>query len=331
MRPRRRQKPRAFIGEYLLNTEVQSLRLRVGRLLVLFALYVIAQTTPAAEADDFRATPVSVVPVSNAPIAVTKCKLGQYYWWQYAHITNRTSHALLNVTFRFNYFDADGAQIGTVDSQLTLDPPLVSGDDQMMASIQYPNLSETQNAIARVTCRIEAASFSGLKKWTYGQRWPEPLSRMSQQSNLGEGRRAFPNRPNELENEDDVGLRLSLAVVRAWNDVVRGNLFVHVALHVHGGDTEIALRPEHLALTLTLSNNARKSYTAMTGMAPTYQKFNPLGNTTLTVHEVDPKDDLGGLGSIIIPARGSVNVTATFNVGHDPITDPTDNRQVTIR
>jgi hypothetical protein len=120
-------------------------------------------------------------------------------------------------------------------------------------------------------------------------------------------------------------------VVRAWNDVVGGNLFVHVALNMHGGDADIALRPERLALTMTLSNNARKSYTAMIGAAPTYQKYNPLGNATLTAYEVDPKDDLGGLGSIVIPARGSVNVTATFNVGQDPIADPTDNRRVAIR
>ncbi len=302
-----------------------------GRLsTVLFlAMVLFVGLTSSARADDFLSTPVTVVPVSNAPIAITKCKLGQMYWQQYTNITNRTTHALLNVTFRFNYFDADGAQIGTIDSVFNVDPPLVSGDDQMVSTTQFPNLSEPQNAIARVTCRMEAASFTGMRKWAYGERWTEPLSRMPSQTGARERSSTSVSAGSVHDTKPDTGL--SLDVEKAWNDTVGGNLLVHAELSVHGGDTDMALRPERLALTMTLANNSSRSYHAMAQGAPTYQKFNPLGNTTTMAYEVDPSDDLGRLGSIVIPAHRDVKVIATFNVGEDPVANPGDNRRVAIR
>jgi hypothetical protein len=79
-----------------------------------------------------------------------------------------------------------------------------------------------------------------------------------------------------------------------------------------------------------LANGASKEYTALPTSAPTYQKLNPLGSQTTTAYEVDPKVDLGGLGSIIVPAGGTVQVVATFLVP-DVVANANDNRQVGLR
>ena len=113
--------------------------------------------------------------------------------------------------------------------------------------------------------------------------------------------------------------------------MVQGALFVHAALDIQGGSTDANLTPNMLMLTMQLSNGAKKSYGAMTQAAPTYQKLNPLGQTTQTAYEVDPKDDLGAIGSIIVPAHGTVHVIATFFVGTDVVADPTSNRQVALQ
>lgn len=73
-----------------------------------------------------------------------------------------------------------------------------------------------------------------------------------------------------------------------------------------------------------------KSYTAVSRAAPTYQKLNAVTGATMTAYEVDPKDDLGRLGEIIIPAHGTVNVVATFWV-QESVADPTDNKNVTLK
>jgi hypothetical protein len=131
---------------------------------------------------------------------------------------------------------------------------------------------------------------------------------------------------------------ISLNVTNAWNDRGRTRsgaivLLVHVAVDVQGGGkTDATLRPDMLTLTMKLSNGGKKVYDGLTVGAPTYAKMNPLGKTaTTTAYEVDPKEDLGRLGSVIVPARDTVHVVVTFVVGSEEVGDPNDNRAIALK
>ncbi len=124
---------------------------------------------------------------------------------------------------------------------------------------------------------------------------------------------------------------ITITPTNAWNDTVDGNLLVHVSLDVQGGPGDATLAPSNLSLMLALANGGKKAYTAMPVAAPTYQKLSSLGSTMQTAYEVDPREDLGRLGSVIVPAHGTVKVVATFLVGSDVIANPTENRAVTLK
>lgn len=113
----------------------------------------------------------------------------------------------------------------------------------------------------------------------------------------------------------------------AWNDVVRDGMFVHDALVVHGGDIDVTIRPSDFVLTMALANGAQKTYSGMTAGAPTYQRYNALTKDYATAYQIDPKTDLGRLGSVIVRAHADVSVTVTFAVP-DQVADASANRQV---
>ena len=51
--------------------------------------------------------------------------------------------------------------------------------------------------------------------------------------------------------------------------------------------------------------------------------------TNKAVSEVDPATEFGNLGSVIIPAHGTVSLTLTFPVS-DAVADPTANQDVAL-
>jgi len=133
--------------------------------------------------------------------------------------------------------------------------------------------------------------------------------------------------PNASSAEGDTA---SITVTNAWSDTFNGAILVHDTISVTGGSADTTLTARQFALTMSLANGARKTYFGLTQAAPTYQKINPLGSTTMTAYEVAPKSDLGGLGSIVVPSHGNVTVTVTFVVP-DALTNSSDNRSVVLR
>jgi hypothetical protein len=83
--------------------------------------------------------------------------------------------------------------------------------------------------------------------------------------------------------------------------------------------------PSDFTLTMMLADGTGRTYAGMTQAAPTYQKINPLGNQLITAYEVDPQTDLGRMGSVAVPAHGTISVTVTFMVP-DAVANPNDNR-----
>jgi hypothetical protein len=121
-----------------------------------------------------------------------------------------------------------------------------------------------------------------------------------------------------------------MRVTNAWNDNVNGVLVVHDTVVLEGGPSEARVSPSDFVLTMLTAGGVRKTYRALANEAPTYQKFNALTKQNSLAYEVDPQSDLGRLGTIVIPAHATVQVTVSFSVG-DPVADPNANRTVALR
>ena len=285
----------------------------------------------ASSANAWAETPMPTrsITVPNAPFVLTQCEsaLGMLYLAS-DNATNRTDTFLSSYTVRWSIYDHAGNLIGQSDIENTFDSDLAPGDDthSKRGALSWTGPS---SAIGSATCRLQAAKFEGNKTWVYGRQWRGKLSPAPQQSYQDSG--ATVSGLGSTARVPSSHPQVKLAVSNAWNDMLQGALFVHTALDIQGGSTDATLTPNMLMLTMQLSNGARKSYGAMTQAAPTYQKLNPLGQTTQTAYEVDPKDDLGAIGSIIVPAHGTVHVIATFMVGSDVVADPNANRQVALQ
>ena len=166
---------------------------------------------------------------------------------------------------------------------------------------------------------------------------PEQTSSNSASQAVGNTNSQMTRVPNSINSDQTRPDRpiavapFSISPTNSWNDTVSGNLLIHVAIEVQGGESDASLRASDITLTMALANGGKKTYVGMTSPAPTFQKLNPLGNAPTTAYQVDPKEDLGRLGSLIVPAHGTVKVVATFLVGNDVVANPSNNRNVSLK
>ena len=284
-----------------------------------------------------------IVNVPNSPIVLTACKMSRFNNSSSGVsgpvvIGNRTKHALAYIQIVYSFYDTENVRMYQTTNQYSLSEPALTGDTTTVRG--GAGFSGTAQLLSRVTCRVQSADFSGNKHWKYGERWAEKLVPLTaeQATSPSDGSRNGSSSP-PVGNGPALSQRLqggapppfSLAPTDAWNDTVGGNLLVHVVLDVQGGASDSTLTPANLTLTMALANGGNKQYAAMPVAAPTFQKLNPLGNTTTTAYEVDPKEDLGRLGSIIKPAHGNVKVVATFLIGTDVVANANDNRQIRLK
>lgn len=295
--------------------------------------------------------PTRIVSVPISPMAITKCStraltnamIGNGSPIVTISAFNRTARHLVAYSVRFMMYDHDGNVMGrpilTYTPKNSLPPhDLDEGEQgQLGGAFSGIRLSEPITALSSVSCRIDEAMFEGNRNWTYGHAWSGALGKVpvaralpasaKQASSLANTTEGAVSAKTSTSSEPN----LTLAVLNAWSDTVGGNLYIHTAVEVQGGASDKTLVPANIALTMALANGGKKQYSSMQSGAPTYEKLSPLGRTTQTAYEVDPKDDFGRLGSIIVPAHGKVRIVATFLIGSDVLANPSDNRQVMMR
>lgn len=275
--------------------------------------------------------PTRILPVGTAPIALQKCKLdkdGMYAnsWAGNVVVGNRTKHVLSTARVVFVAYDVENTRMDQESRDFDFSEPVASADSSS-AAVNI-NFAGNPVLIARVTCRVQSASFSANKRWQYGQSWKEPLVRLNAEPTAdagGEG--PLGQSP---AREASTAVRPAIIVTNAWNDVVNGVTYVHAALTVTARESAATLRASDLQIVVTLRNGGRKTYAALLSGAPTYQKMNPLGSGLATAYEVQPSEDLGLLGATLVPAHGEAHVVATFAIP-DALANPNDNRAVSLR
>ena len=277
--------------------------------------------------------PTSIVGVPNAPVSLTTCKLqkgGMYRgrWSGNFVIANRTKHFLASARIMLVAYDGENTRMDQRGLEVSYADPVASGESTSSPLEMEFSVQGREALIARVSCRVQGATFSGNKRWSFGEKWPEKLlplqSEAAGKSDVVGGGGAAAPKPTVSAP------RASIVVTNSWNDVVNGVTFVHVALSFSAGDAPAVVRPSDVQLTMSLANGLQKTYTALATSAPTYQKLNPLGSSTTTAYEVTPSEDFGRIGPVTVPAHGAGRVIATFAVA-EALANPTNNRAVSLK
>ena len=301
------------------------------RLRLLIASVLVGSVSPQlGSADELQQARIIATP--GSPITLTNCSVPDGFK-RSENVINRSGLFLQSFTVRWTAFDHSGNPMGQKDVPNSFDSDLAPGDTAIKGDIFNDFFTEPASSLSSWRCRMQSAKFEGGKSWTFGHApWNGRLSPLPKAESFaprfGDGDAAVApvNRAQGI-----APAAVSFSVANAWNDNTNIGTIVHVTIDVKGAAKEFSLRPGDVSLKLALANGAKKAYMAMTQAAPSYQKINALTNQMVTTAEVDPKNDLGGLGSILIPSNSSVRVTASFMVGSDVLANPNDNRDVAIR
>lgn len=288
---------------------------------------VAAFLTRPAFADEVQQA--RIIPTPGSPIALTHCSFDGEHTAQNA--VNRSSLFLESFTVRWTAFDHSGTAMGQADEYFTFSTDLAPGDTTTQDTYMR-SLNEPLSALSTFRCRMQSAKFEGGKSWEFGHvPWRGRLSPLLSAESFVPERNSGNQVAGPAHASQAAPIKVAFTVANAWNDTTNLGTIVHVTLDVKGSSQESTLRPDNVSLKIALANGGKKSYAAMTQVAPSYQKINALTNQMVVTPEVDPKSDLGGLGSIIVPPNGSVRVTASFLIGPDVLSNPNDNRDVAIR
>ena len=293
------------------------------------ALLLPTLIVASAQAQTDPSVPSQVVPVARAPVSIEQCRISNEapVWPVRVVLGNRTKHGLAAASISFTAYDSENTKLAQRTMDVSIPEIGASGDTAPYLVPLTFLVGEITDAklVSRISCRIATASFTGNRHWSYPQRWPEALVKLvsdaSPAQSIGADEGAAPRgRAN----------RLSLTVANAWTDLVGGTLYVHDSIVIRGADQDRQLRASDVFLDMRLANGGRGTYVALSQPAPTYQKIDPLGSQTATVNEVEPSSDFGRIGTLIVPAHGSVTTTVTFAVS-DPVIDKSDDRDVSVK
>ena len=319
----------------------------IARIIALASGLCLLLPTPASALNDFL--PTTVVPVANAPIALSNCKLmihsgpGVNAMYGSVNVLNRDSAYLESAVVRWTLYNHGGEHMGQGNYEYKFGDHVAGGEVATTTSGFDVSRNDSVEAIGRVTCRIDSAKWEGNRTWKFGRAWSgkllpvpsAPAGREYDDRAMNAGSALSEPTPKRRThalvlpsaNAND----FTILTTNAWNDTVDGNMLVHVALDVQGGNHDGTLTPQSISLIMALANGGKKAYTAIPVGAPTFQKINPIGNTPTIAYEVDPKEDLGRIGSLIVPAHGTAKIVATFLIGRDVVANATDNWNVVLK
>lgn len=221
-------------------------------------------------------------------MAVTDCHTENA--WRFVTVLNRTNYPLRSFTVRWRAYTSNGHETGQANIEYDLRPDLssrTSGAYYQAVPTAAFSASGSRHSIARYTCQVISASFSGHAVWSLGRRWEAAL---------------LP-----------LGYGLSFSVSNAWNDTANGQFFVHDTLVIHGGSSNVTITAGTFVLSIRMLHGGIVRLSGLMHAVPT----------------VSPSQDLGALGSLLVPAHGLVTTTVTFALPSAPA-DPGANRSVSM-
>ena len=308
--------------------------IRYTRLISGAAILAVFSFASSAIADQEVSS--GIINVPNSPIVLTACKLRRNDSRDVnvngpVIVGNRTKHSLARLEIVYGFYDSENVRLDQRTHRYSLETPIISGDTATVqgGSQVYGTLYNTPQLLGRVTCRVQSAEFSGNKHWQYGQPWNEKLVPLTtEQAATTSESGAGPLKA--VRPQSSTLPKITVTVANSWNDTNSGITIVHDTLVITGGDSDVAIRGSNFALTMALANGAKKSFAGLIQQVPRYSRIDPRTGNTVMAFEVDPREDLGVLGTVVVPAHGTVRLTVSF-IMQDALANLSDIRAVTIQ
>lgn len=272
---------------------------------------VIALIAPGFARADQVST--QIINPSHSPAVIQRCQVdttgnyGSPAAW--VNIQNRTHHELITVDIQYSFYDSDKALFSQATMQYSPGAPIASGDIQQFSGGFYPQHSEPFNVTAYVTCRVNAATFTGQKSWHYGQRWREAL--------VGTANAPAAQSSISYSNDRTAPPKLNFHVLSAWQDPApryQSGIYVHDRISIEGADRGATVHPHDFALRVFTQGGQTETLHGLSKSAPQYLKVNYATNQSAWTPEVAQSEDLGAQGSLDVPPHADVTTVVTFYV-----------------
>ena len=275
------------------------------------AVAVLLGAAQVAKADQVS---TEIINPSHSPGIIQRCQVdaSEYSPQAWVNIQNKTHHQLITADVRYSFYDADKALFGQITMTYRPDGTIASGDIQQFSGYLFGmQHSEPLNVTSYVTCRFNAATFTGQKSWHYGQPWPESLISSSGTSAPQESVSVVAGGSGEAPP------KLAIQVLSAWHDPApqyQSGIYVHDRVSIAGADRDATVHPHDFVLKVLTASGQTQSVHGLSKSAPTYLKPNYATNQSAWTPEVALDEDLGAHGSIDVPAHGSATAVVTFYI-----------------
>ena len=252
-----------------------------------------------------------VVGSGGRPVILSRCRTGADYTDHHFNVTNLSKRTLLTFSVEVRYFDDTGFLIGNRKYDFQPTEAVRSGDATLVSTGRWfmgGILSEPENALSRITCRITSASFSGSKKWDSNQVWHESLIRPLR-SDL-ESQKVIPEAPSAAPPPVVSAITVE-KVGGAWLDVTSDGAFIHARVQLIAS-APMTIRASDLQLAVKLESGVTMQLSGIDRQAPMADK--PFATGATPSPQVKPQEDFGALGAITLQPKAPVLLIVTFAV-----------------
>jgi hypothetical protein len=279
----------------------------IMRAVILACELLIATLMGMTATADAAQIAIEIASADNSPALLERCAIAATGLSAQSRLSiqNRSYHHLLAVNVHYSFYDGKKVLLAQITSHYTAHVPIVSAGVQQFEGPLLPIATEPLEATAYVTCRIDVATFTGVKPWHYGQRWREPLVPKS------------PGSSDAFGASQDNSTRLEVRVLNAWSDPAPSyetGYYIHERIAVSGATQSVSIHANDFALKARTVSGELETVNGLASAAPTYMKYNYLRKENIATPEVASNEDLGALGSLNVSANERVVTVVTFYI-----------------
>jgi hypothetical protein len=273
------------------------------RFIVSLALGALALVPICTQAD--VTTSISAGP-ANAPAILVACGSSGLMT---VDLFNRYNRTLAHVKVHIMMYDDASRFLGQTDIP-------VEGIGLPPGQTSHTSTGYMEIGGSRWVCKLTYAEFSGPVEWWSGRPWHGKVYYSSP------GERASSNGGGAMRTASDV-----LVGKTVWTTSLASETYVHIRFAVRPQRTT-TIRASDFQATFRLAGGGTVTEQGMDAPAPLVVKNNAVaayfGAQQGSHRAVDPREDLGGLGAIVLPKGQSFTYVVSFRItgeldAHHPV------------
>ncbi len=243
---------------------------------------------------------------ADAPAVLQACHIRPGWGNSTVDLFDRFNRTLAHATLHFVFYDDAGRYLSQQDVTL-VNLKISPGQVGHVVDSSLPS-SQSGSTL----CKLTYAEFVGPVEWRLGSPWHGRVYYTS--PNLGPGGGgSYDNSPHSSATQQSG----STQVLAVWPTVIGNDVYLHVRYRFLVRN-DVTIRADEFRASFNLANGGILNVNGQDQAAPLVPRggegvFAALGEATDNVPSVDSSEDLGALGSLMLPAGRPVTVVVTFH------------------